>query len=387
MEPRSIKRGNMQPGGSVIRAVDVASMEPRSIKRGNASSSTAATLRDPRFNGAALDQARKSSHFAPRFDRSAIAASMEPRSIKRGNDHRSARAIARAAELQWSRARSSAEIEQERNTIGLTLIGFNGAALDQARKSRRQRHGSGDDGYASMEPRSIKRGNRGGPWSAIALAGWLQWSRARSSAEIAIAVARSTLHASRLQWSRARSSAEMMPSCARRSCRRRASMEPRSIKRGNDGAGSAMAPAPESCFNGAALDQARKCSPASMRVSRASGFNGAALDQARKSPSGCSTTDTSMAALQWSRARSSAEMTSTQAGAGSTVSASMEPRSIKRGNTRRDADRAARSSASMEPRSIKRGNAHGAGRAISPRVLLQWSRARSSAEIVSDAAA
>ena len=208
--------------------------------------------------------------------------------------------------LQWSRARSSAEIVRGDVASADDRRRFNGAALDQARKYR-------DVAYGFTTSRRS-----------------LQWSRARSSAEI-VRLVPDLAPSSVLQWSRARSSAEMQI----------------------DAAGDREA---TSRFNGAALDQARKCRGLATAACGAGRFNGAALDQARKS----SCCDRRLRPRRL---------------------ASMEPRSIKRGNSPRPLRRVTRWSASMEPRSIKRGNA--ARRAVAPPAtrMLQWSRARSSAEM------
>src|SRR5581483_3205081 len=117
----------------------------------------------PCFNGAALVRARKSCE-TPCRTAPALHASMGPRSCERGNIVHGGDEAAQDIELQWGRARASAEIP------------------------------------ALAHPRADARP--------------LQWGRARASAEIANLEEKSIM-TQLLQWGRARASAEM------RQCRRR----------------------------------------------------------------------------------------------------------------------------------------------------------------------
>src|SRR5581483_1499259 len=109
--------------------------------------------------------------------------------------------------------------------------------------------------------------------------------------------------------------------------------------------------------------------------------------------------------LQWGRARASAEMTGISFAILHAEHASMGPRSCERGNSAVVAGRPGREIASMGPRSCERGNSSACREAchlvyrfngaalvrarklprilvgVSPTCLLQWGRARASAEI------
>ena len=136
----------------------------------------------------------------------------------------------------------------------------------------------------------------------------LQWGRARASAEILLPSA-AVLRPLVLQWGRARASAEIRKILLPDNAFISASMGPRSCERGNR---HWLRPATLAAhrFNGAALVRARKsvtgtAAPPVLDPS----FNGAALVRARKSP-GEQIPRARLTALQWGRARASAEMPS-----------------------------------------------------------------------------
>ncbi len=181
-------------------------MEPRSFKRGNnrerlTSEARFAASMEPRSFKRGNEPATCGSL------RCSYAASMEPRSFKRGNRLRALPFSARTL-LQWSHAHSSVETSGS-IAVARSLIGFNGATLIQAWKL--------DWCSQSRCPHSE-----------------LQWSHAHSSVET---------HAAD------RAHLGSLP--------RRASMEPRSFKRGNRGKTDACQRA-RSGFNGATLIQAWK---------------------------------------------------------------------------------------------------------------------------------
>ena len=158
---------------------------------------------------------------------------MGPHSFKCGSPHAHARARTHAHALQWGRTLSSAEVAR----CHLQGLGkaprFNGAALFQVRKSRRQ----SPDAKAQTP---------------------LQWGRTLSSAEVHPLVCLSRRLVLLLQWGRTLSSAEVIFRIARRRVAAMASMGPHSFKCGSRIRASGMrifAPG----FNGAALFQVRKC--------------------------------------------------------------------------------------------------------------------------------
>ncbi len=135
---------------------------------------------------------------------------------------------------------------------------------------------------ASMEPRSVERGNTATQSSQHRARQELQWSHAQSNVETTLverlrpqrmssfngatlsrtwkreSLTQSRISATMLQWSHAQSNVETMRrDRQRRSTRTRASMEPRSVERGN------AASAADSCtvatgFNGATLSRTWK---------------------------------------------------------------------------------------------------------------------------------
>ncbi len=185
-----------------------ASMGPRSCERGNWETAGLSRTVSLGFNGAALVRARKyvarsfsvCVHFAcfngaalvraRKFGRErcgysiVVCASMGPRSCERGNDADQELVRRYCEQLQWGRARASAEIAT------FVSVAF-------------PRH------LASMGPRSCERGNGHCAWPPQPCAGLLQWGRARASAEMGGRRTTSTKPPGSLQWGRARASAEM----------------------------------------------------------------------------------------------------------------------------------------------------------------------------------
>src|SRR5581483_65982 len=131
MGPRSCERGNAFIWFFSFPSSN-ASMGPRSCERGNHAGEAADRHSFRSFNGAALVRARKLRH------------------TKNKN--------AFVHELQWGRARASAEMGMLTFCYGMLIL-------------------------ASMGPRSCERGNKGNaPLPSFFC--WLQWGRARASAEI-----------------------------------------------------------------------------------------------------------------------------------------------------------------------------------------------------------
>ena len=156
--PRSFERGNVSGFIAAPTLALAASTGPRSFERGNRPLDFPQSIVPRGFNGAALIRARKcrcclshNQRFPP--------ASTGPRSFERGNTHARARRRRAQPLLQRGRAHSSAEMPPARRLWARDPIGFNGAALIRARKSRQRpdppRHCSG----ASTGPRSFERGN------------------------------------------------------------------------------------------------------------------------------------------------------------------------------------------------------------------------------------
>src|SRR5581483_10983973 len=181
-------------------------MGPRSCERGNGDEAAYAPARGKCFNGAALVRARKFRNASSSSCRTEL--------------------------LQWGRARASAEI-----------------ALFRVARSRRR--------FASMGPRSCERGNTHVPTllvlaSVAASMGPRSCERGNEIAHIRCNVAYAWL-----QWGRARASAEIAPGTAHHRTALVASMGPRSCERGN-----VKSCITSTClrhrFNGAALVRARK---------------------------------------------------------------------------------------------------------------------------------
>ncbi len=257
---------------------------------------------------------------------------MGPRSCERGN-HQATQIIGNDCfMLQWGRARASAEMAAPPHCVTSSKTASMGPRSCERGNMTGYPHGRPGYVIASMGPRSCERGNTRTLRYSCSAACWLQWGRARASAEI-IAQRLIGLGVAELQWGRARASAEMTDPNkwgfysysfngaalvrARKSPflltparldpslqwgRARASAEiPARLAAGRNGAQG---------FNGAALVRARKSfsfihSPPFLPC-----FNGAALVRARKS-------DSPPGDRQLSRR------------------ASMGPRSCERGNTPR----------------------------------------------------
>src|SRR5579885_3181378 len=185
-----------------------ASMGPRSCERGNWETAGLSRTVSLGFNGAALVRARKyvarsfsvCVHFAcfngaalvraRKFGRErcgysiVVCASMGPRSCERGNDADQELVRRYCEQLQWGRARASAEIAT------FVSVAF-------------PRH------LASMGPRSCERGNNLTTAPSGGNLFVLQWGRARASAEMEREQWRAREIARLLQWGRARASAEI----------------------------------------------------------------------------------------------------------------------------------------------------------------------------------
>src|SRR5579884_348823 len=194
---------------------------------------------------------------------------------------------------------------------------------------RQARGGRGGMGEASMGPRSCERGNvlilpgsvpvpcgfngaalvRARKWDGkgarVSFVAWLQWGRARASAEITSENFNDIYH-SELQWGRARASAEIRPRRGGASSEGRASMGPRSCERGNS-----LSPhsypleliasmGPRSCERGntSPVACAKKASNASMGPRSCERGNDTRLRASRQA----------LDLLQWGRARASAEI-------------------------------------------------------------------------------
>ena len=201
-------------------------MGPRSSERGNACN------------------ARDQPYYRPM-------ASMGPRSSERGNAFERCGGDHRPGELQWGRARLSAEIQQaiEHQPAEVALQWGRArlsAEIVVERREMVRRH------PASMGPRSSERGNNLHIHEATPRYKMLQWGRARLSAEIrtrsigprGLAFASMGPRSSE----RGNSSAVLDPSPHDD----RASMGPRSSERGNR-IHRAARPGRSTCFNGAAL--------------------------------------------------------------------------------------------------------------------------------------
>src|SRR5581483_1560885 len=206
---------------------------------------------------------------------------MGPRSCERGNVAGTL-VLTGPNLLQWGRARASAEIRGAVWGAVLAAYGFNGAALVRARKSS-ECGGSLDDwrcfnGAALVRARKSAHRAPGAGTAGCSL----QWGRARASAEISTAIAATRIARPRFNGAalvRARKSlCPPRPSPQART----ASMGPRSCERGNaplstdDVCSRAASMGPRSCERGNVRQNGRWCS---IRV-----------------------------ALQWGRARASAEM-------------------------------------------------------------------------------
>ena len=137
---------------------------------------------------------------------SSLGASMEPRSLERGNTDLLIRQAVKGL-LQWSHVHSNVETRQESVRDLATERGFNGATFTRTWKqghfnllSTQERRASMEprslergnfkrerqlsiQRQASMEPRSLERGNHTPTAYDCLLAGLLQWSHVHSNVE------------------------------------------------------------------------------------------------------------------------------------------------------------------------------------------------------------
>ena len=184
---------------------------------------------------------------------------MGPRPFSRGNDWPVSQLGVLADRLQWGRGLSAAEMSRCTASSHVAATSFNGAAAFQPRKFASdvwsaRRAQSGFNGAAAFQPRKCYGDRRQHPW----IAGWLQWGRGLSAAEMRFA-------RDRVQPNRATASMGPRPfsrgniQLASRICRCRhhASMGPRPFSRGN-ARDFARAVRLSASFNGAAAFQPRK---------------------------------------------------------------------------------------------------------------------------------
>src|SRR5579884_2854786 len=307
-------------------AVNCASMGPRSCERGNDCLRRRVCSGRRCFNGAALVRARKSA--SVRWNSLHLAAaSMGPRSCERGN-LASRRRILRWTMLQWGRARASAEMRQARGGRG----GMGEASMGPRSCERGNSLNLGRAAFqsrASMGPRSCERGNvlilpgsvpvpcgfngaalvRARKWDGkgarVSFVAWLQWGRARASAEITSENFNDIYH-SELQWGRARASAEiaLVRTAIRSSSllqwgRARASAEIHLLSHVRK-----KHPMLQWGRARASAEMILDCAPLGKRSIC---FNGAALVRARKYDGG-EYVPSPLQELQWGRARASAEI-------------------------------------------------------------------------------
>ena len=134
-------------------------MGPRSIERGNLNRAWTLTTSPVVLQWGRAQSSAEIPRTHPGTWNCRLPASMGPRSIERGNPAYPTTAQQQAQALQWGRAQSSAEIPPQAVGHVAPALGFNGAALNRARKCGGG-GGRGFDHYAaSMGPRSIERGN------------------------------------------------------------------------------------------------------------------------------------------------------------------------------------------------------------------------------------
>ena len=276
MGPRFRKRGNTLRRQQQLPRAD-ASMGPRFRKRGNAPNIPRLQRRSPasmgprfgsaetparpacpqapvpRFNGAALSEARKR---APRPEKALpgpsfvgaalwkrgnplfewfcnfdLIASMGPRFRKRGNIDVAARSISTGSCFNGAALSEARKPENQTMTYPETLLqwgrAFGSAETRAHAQEPRRRHrasmgprfrkrgnlgfGSGTalDPIASMGPRFRKRGNSPWCWRWVCMTFWLQWGRAFGSAETMTPEELAALQKA-LQWGRAFGSAETL---------------------------------------------------------------------------------------------------------------------------------------------------------------------------------
>src|SRR5581483_9284055 len=181
---------------------------------------------------------------------------MGPRSCERGNRRRRTRP---GADVWASMGPRSCE---RGNAIGEQEVH---QACKEASMGPRSCERGNDSGrysgeriaqFASMGPRSCERGNCAALPREWRCAHWLQWGRARASAEMTLAIDTSS-YLRTLQWGRARASAEMRRSTG-------SDMRAARLQWGRARASAEITRQRKSlemivlCFNGAALVRARK---------------------------------------------------------------------------------------------------------------------------------
>src|SRR5581483_6509512 len=206
-------------------------MGPRSCERGNGDEAAYAPARGKCFNGAALVRARKFRNASSSSCRTEL--------------------------LQWGRARASAEIALFRVARSRRRLASMGPRSCERGNFRPAIGKVKEAVFASMGPRSCERGNTHVPTllvlaSVAASMGPRSCERGNEIAHIRCNVAYAWL-----QWGRARASAEIAPGTAHHRTALVASMGPRSCERGN-----VKSCITSTClrhrFNGAALVRARK---------------------------------------------------------------------------------------------------------------------------------
>ncbi len=155
-------------------------------------------------------------------------------------------------------------------------------------------------------------------------------------------------------------------------------MEPRSFKRGNDEVADVREHAGDASMEPRSFKRGNEViAPASDFVGRS--FNGATFIQTWKHVAGGFAYVVGFA-LQWSHVHSNVETRTAKKEKRAMTSASMEPRSFKRGNRQRRRARVGRWMASMEPRSFKRGNLSLSNPPLTSARMLQWSHVHSNVE-------
>ncbi len=206
-----------------------ASIRPRPLRRGDPPGRGASSTGRARFNSAAPSQARRPASPVTGILQ-VVGASIRPRPLRRGD----------TTAGSWP---------------SLTRTGFNSAAPSQARRPRGRHPQLLRPAEASIRPRPLRRGDSrrtpasSTPWS-------LQFGRALSGAETALAAGIKAADDRLLQFGRALSGAETnQPSWGKTD--EGASIRPRPLRRG-DGKGAGCSAASSPSFNSAAPSQARR---------------------------------------------------------------------------------------------------------------------------------
>jgi len=323
MEPRLLRRGNRELERELAE-IEEASMEPRLLRRGNRDPCTRPHCPKPRFNGATPSQTWK--HERKAAMRLPETASMEPRLLRRGNP--TARLTAAAVRegfngatpsqtwkpppwwigsrasmmLQWSHAFS--DVETGIRTADVTKLAecFNGATPSQTWKpASRKRIADQIAGFNGATPSQT--------WKRLVSRQVLrQWRRFNGATP-----SQTWKHEGGYVGAGGGN----------------ASMEPRLLRRGNTTSSVLLANALRRLQWSHAFSDVETCA-SPLILADSSGFNGATPSQTWKPAAG-------------QRRRS-------------ICGASMEPRLLRRGNTRQTARLRNASGASMEPRLLRRGN-------------------------------